>query len=909
MPNASRGSAREISKGLVFSFDADIEPRDRLTLLGGKGAGLNAMVSLGIPVPPGFTITPAVGAHLRQHGAWPQGLEEAIDNAITRLEEEVGRRFGDQTEPLLLSVRSGAAVSMPGMMDTVLNLGLNDQTVEALATKHGDRRFALDAYRRLLQMYGDVVLGVPHEHFEAVLSAAKGSTGRSNMYDSELTAEALQDLIDSYKRILGEHASSVFPQSPREQLWGAIRAVYGSWDNARAVRYRKMQHIEDTLGTACTIQAMVFGNTGEQSGSGVAFTRNPSSGERVLYGEYLSNAQGEDVVAGIRTPVALTANASTPGREADSLEKKMPEAFDEIRRLCETLETHFGDMQDIEFTIEEGKPYILQTRGAKRTAQAAVRVAVEMVAEGTLTREDALLRIDAGALDQLLHARLPEPDQLAEKGIHAIANGLPASPGAATGRIVFHADDAVERTAGGQHVVLVRRETSPEDIHGMKAAEGIVTAAGGMTSHAAVVARGLGKCCVAGCSTMVVNYDDKSVTVQTPDGDKKRLVEGDIISLDGSFGKVYEGALDVVAAPKVPEFTTLMQWADAARTLKVRANADTPRSARFALSYGAEGIGLCRTEHMFFAPDRLETVRCIALTDDKQRRAAWLEQLGAFQREDFVAIFEAMDGRPVTIRLLDWPLHEFLPSEDEEFEALAPVLGISKAEVRSSVEAHRELNPMLGHRGVRVGMTLPSLYSTQVHALFSAAAHCLAGGAQVHPEIMVPFVSMWPEVDTMHQLINRVRDEVREATGQHVSYRFGTMIELPRACMLADQIAQHAEFFSFGTNDLTQTTFGMSRDDAGRFLPDYLEQGTLRRDPFATLDPAGVGQLMRIAIERGRATRPDLELGLCGEHGGDPASILLCAELGLGYVSCSPPRLPVARVAAAQAALRKSRGK
>ncbi len=893
---------------MLFAFDATIEPSERLALLGGKGAGLNEMTSLGIPVPPGFTITPAVGAHFREHGSWPDGLEDQIKDAIRKIELAVGRRFGDADAPLLVSVRSGAAASMPGMMDTILNLGLNDEAVKGLATNHGDGRFALDAYRRLIQMYGDVVLGVPHEYFEDALSAVKTGLRRPKMYDSELDEEALETLIDAFKGLLREHAPSPFPQDVHRQLWGAISAVYASWNNPRAYRYRQMQHIDDALGTACTIQAMVFGNTGPRSGSGVAFTRNPSNGERVLYGEYLCNAQGEDVVAGIRTPVALTASASIPGREDQSLERTMPDVFEEIAQLCKQLESHFGDMQDVEFTIEEGKPYILQTRSAKRTAQAAVRIAVEMVEEGALTREAALLRIDAGSLDQLLHARLPPPEQLEENGVLPLASGLPASPGAATGRVVFHADDAVTWSAEGQEVILVRRETSPEDIHGMRAAQGIVTAAGGMTSHAAVVARGLGKCCVAGVGALAVNYDDKTITVQTPGGDARELGEGDVITLDGTFGKVYEGSLDVVAAPKLPEFSVLMEWADAARELRVRANADTPRAARAAISYGAEGIGLCRTEHMFFASDRLETVRCIVLTDDEARREEWLSQLGAFQRNDFIAIFEAMDGRAVTVRLLDWPLHEFLPRRTDEFAALAPALGMSEEDVRRSVDAHREINPMLGHRGVRVGMTMPSLYATQLRALFGAAAQCLDRGITVRPEIMVPFVSISAEIGALAKQVERVRDQIATETGHHVSYRFGTMIELPRACLVADEIAEHAEFFSFGTNDLTQTTYGISRDDAGRFLPAYLDKRSLERDPFATLDKTGVARLMRLAIERGRQTRAGLEIGVCGEHGGDPESILLCSELGVAYVSCSPPRLPVARMAAAQAALRKSQG-
>ncbi len=880
----------------VFVFDADLTSLDRQevrNLLGGKGAGLNEMTRLGIPVPSGFTLATTVSAHFRDHeGAYPDGVRDAVANAIAGLEAKLDRTFGSSDQPLLVSVRSGARVSMPGMMDTILNLGLNDQTVEGLAKGSGDCRFAFDAYRRLLQMYGDVVLGVSHAGFEEALATLKRELGDPAMLDSQLSPEALETLVGRYKKLM-EDAGSPFPQDVQEQLWGAIGAVFGSWDNARAIRYRRMQGISDAWGTACTVQAMVFGNMGDTSGSGVAFTRNPSNGVRTLYGEYLLNAQGEDVVAGIRTPQPLTVEAALPGREDGTLERALPDVFAEIVKHCQTLEAHFGDMQDVEFTIERGKAYVLQTRTGKRTAAAAVRIAVDMVNEGAIDQRRAIQQVDAQSLEQLLHARLPSPDDLESQGVHSVAQGLPASPGAATGTIVFDADEA-ERLAGeGAEVILVRRETSPEDIHGMKAARGILTATGGMTSHAAVVARGLGKCCVAGCAAVQVDYNKQTMTIRK-DGASRTFEKGEVITLDGSHGRVYAGALDVVAAAKIPELETLMAWADEMRTLKVRANADTPRQAKTARSFGAEGIGLCRTEHMFFAEERLEAVRCVVLAKDDETRRAWLDKIGPMQRDDFVGIFEAMDGLPVTVRLLDWPLHEFLPREDADFEAVAKALGESVDAVRTRATSMHEINPMIGYRAVRVGLTLPDIYRTQVRAIADATRARRDAGGDPKPEIMVPVVGMAPELETMRAI-------VREELGD-LDIPIGTMIELPRACLVANQLAEHAEFFSFGTNDLTQTTFGISRDDAGTFLPRYIDElGLIAADPFARLDEDGVGALVKIACERGRETRSSLKLGICGEHGGDPASIAFVAALGLDYVSCSPPRLPIARLAAAQA--------
>ncbi len=896
----------------VYMFGEDIGDAPPKQLLGGKGAGLAEMTRLGVPVPPGFTITTeACLAYTDSGGKMPDGLEEEVDEAVRELEERIGRGLGDPKSPLLVSVRSGAAVSMPGMMDTILNLGLNDATVEGLAEESKDRRFAFDAYRRLLDMYGDVVLGVKREHFEEALAQLKRNLGDASMSDQDVPADKLEELVGRYARIIADGAGAPFPDDVRAQLWGAIGAVFQSWDNPRAVRYRKMHDIPHDMGTAVNVQAMVFGNMGDDSGSGVAFTRSPSTGERVLYGEFLANAQGEDVVAGIRTPRPITEAAASPGREAESLERSWPEVFREISDIADKLEKHFREMQDIEFTIEKGRVFILQTRTGKRTAHAAVRIAVEMVNEGLIDRDDALVRVEPESLEQLLHARLPSPDELEARGIRPIASGLPASPGAAMGRIVLDADEAERLAEEGKDVILVRRETSPEDIHGMKAALGIVTATGGMTSHAAVVARGLGKCCVAGCSAMTVDYEASKVSVRLDDGGTVALAPGDVITLDGTHGKIYLGELDVEAAAKVPEFETLMGWADGRRRLGVRANADTPRAARTSRSFGAEGIGLCRTEHMFFAEDRLEAVRCMVLSEGDEERAKWLDRIAPMQREDFVAIFEAMSGLPVTIRLLDWPLHEFLPREENDYGSVARALGVTADVVKKRAQAMHEVNPMLGHRGVRVGLTTPAIYRMQTRAILEAAVDCAARGIPVVPEIMIPVVALSSELAAMRTIVEEVAREVLAEAKAEIAWSYGTMIELPRACLVAGSLAETAEFFSFGTNDLTQTTFGLSRDDAGRFLAKYLDdpRGLLTADPFARLDTTGVGELVRLAAERGRATRADIKLGVCGEHGGDPRSIAFCEAVGLDYVSCSPPRLPIARLAAAQATIRAERGR
>ncbi len=882
------------------------EGADARALLGGKGAGLAEMARLGIPVPPAFTLTTEVSRHLRRAGAYPEALREQVAEALGWIEERVGRRFGDRGRPLLVSVRSGAPVSMPGMMDTILNLGINDETVEGLADMAGDRRFAFDAYRRLLQMYGNVVMGVDHARFEEAFGALKAELGAPHMNDTEVPVEALERLVAVYRDLIVSETGEPFPQNVQDQLWGAIGAVFASWDNPRARRYRRMTGIDPSVGTACNVQAMVFGNLGEDSGSGVVFTRDPSTGRRALYGEYLPNAQGEDVVAGIRTPWPLTSSAAAPGQEERSLERRQPEVFESIRSICERLERHFRDMQDVEFTVERGRVWLLQTRTGKRTAQAAVRIAVEMVDEELLRPEEAVLRVDASALEQLLHPRLPDPEELAAQGTSPLARGLPASPGAASGRVVFDADEAERRVEAGERVVLLRRETSPEDVHGMKVAEAIVTATGGMTSHAAVVARGLGKTCVAGVSSLDVDERGRLARGRTESGEPFELRDGDVVTVDGSRGLIYRGALEVEAASTMPEFERLMGWADRARRLRVRVNADTPTQARFGRRLGAEGIGLCRTEHMFFAEERLLAMRCLVLADGDAERQRWLGRIEPMLQRDFEAIFEAMDGLPVTIRLLDWPLHEFLPREEREVATVAEALGRPLVEVMRRIEQLSEVNPMLGHRGARVGVTHPDIYRSQARAILGAAVACRERGINPHPEIMLPVVSLAEEVSMLRRHVEEEAERLFERLGMRCEFSVGTMIELPRACLVAGDIAREAAFFSFGTNDLTQTTYGMSRDDAAKFLPTYMEEGVslLRFDPWVRLDEHGVGQLVRMAAEAGREARPDLHLGLCGEHGGDPASIAFCHRVGLDYVSCSPPRLPVARLAAAQAALR-----
>ncbi len=893
---------------LVYHFDDEIDGASG-DLLGGKGGGLAAMTQLGLPVPPGFTLTTEVCAAFLGRGLqFPEQLPSELNDALAKLEGRLGRVLGDVDAPLLLSVRSGASVSMPGMMDTVLNLGLNDETVEGLARASGDRRFALDCHRRLLEMYGDVAMDVSLQRFDDTLRRLKERLGDPSMADADLDEAQLEELISQYKRLILDVAGRPFPEDVSEQLWGAIAAVFRSWNNPRARRYRLLEGIPADIGTACTVQAMVFGNLGETSGSGVAFTRNPSTGEPVIYGEHLSNAQGEDVLAGVRIPCSLSAQGAPVGREDESLEIGQPEVFAELGRICATLEQHFGDMQDIEFTVEEGRPYILQTRRGKRSALASVRIAVDMVEEGLLDREHALLNIDASQLDQLLHARLPEPEALAKRGIHPLASGLPASPGAAIGRIVFHADDAVKLAAEGREVILVRRETSPEDIHGMKSAEGVLTATGGMTSHAAVVARGLGRCCVAGCSSLIVDYEAATLSIHpTPGSGEEPIVlhEGDLITLDGSHGKLYAGEVDVIAATRAPQLETVMEWADSMRRLQVFANADTPRAARAALSFGAEGVGLCRTEHMFFAEDRLLAVRCLMLAEDEEDRERLVRRIEPIQRADFEEIFRAMDGKPVTLRLLDWPLHEFMPREEADLQAIAEELDESLNEIRERAAAVAEVNPMLGHRGVRLGLTREDIYRAQVRAILSAALNVAEEGVQVRPELMVPVVGLMRELMSMRSIVDGEARLLFAEAGRDIAYRVGTMIELPRACVVADRLAEAAEFFSFGTNDLTQTTLGISRDDSSAFLPTYVgELGILDADPFVELDVRGVGQLMEIACEKGRATRPEIVTGVCGEQGGDPRSIDFFEKIGLDYVSCSPPRLPIARLAAAQASIR-----
>jgi pyruvate,orthophosphate dikinase len=879
----------------VFFFGAGRADGDASMkeVLGGKGANLAEMTTLGIPVPPGFTISTAVCADYNARGQkLPVAVKADVLTALANVEQLMDLRFGDPTRPLLVSVRSGGRASMPGMMDTVLNLGLNDETVVGLAAMANDR-FAFDSYRRFIQMYSDVVLGVPHDRFELRLDAAKDARGVYD--DTELGADDLRKLVADYLEIVEEHTRQAFPQDPQVQLWGAIEAVFGSWENQRAVAYRRLNDIPDDWGTAVNIQSMVFGNMGDTCATGVAFTRNPSTGDRNFYGEYLKNAQGEDVVAGIRTPQPI----NEPSRVADTenmptLEGEMPAAYKELTRIYKRLEKHYRDMQDIEFTIQEGKLWMLQTRSGKRTSGAAVKIAVEMAEERLITREEAILRVDANSLDQLLH---PTIDR--SKKLEVIARGLPASPGAAVGEVVFSAEQAEMRAKGGAKVVLVRTETSPEDIVGMHASQGILTAKGGMTSHAAVVARGMGKSCVAGCGALAINYEKGEMRV----GDLV-IREGDPLTLDGSTGEVMLGA----AATVIPElggaFSKLLKWTDRYRTMKVRTNADTPQDAAVARGFGAEGIGLCRTEHMFFDPVRILAVREMILASSVPAREAAIEKLLPMQRADFEGIFRAMDGLPVTVRLLDPPLHEFLPQTDEDIKAVAEALGTSMGDVRHKLESLHEFNPMLGHRGCRLGITYPEIYAMQVRAITEAAVRVAANGCKVKPEIMVPLVAHERELARLRELAEGVIAEVRkENKGTRVRPIVGTMIEVPRAALTADKIANHADFFSFGTNDLTQMAYALSRDDAGNFLPQYVDEGLIDADPFVSIDEAGIGQLVSMGADLGRKTRPDLKLGICGEHGGDPASVRFFAKVGLDYVSCSPYRVPLARLATAQAAV------
>ncbi len=865
-------------------------------LLGGKGANLAEMCNLGLPVPPGFTITTEVCTHYYDNGEkYPAELKAEVEAALAAIEKTVGARFGDAANPLLVSVRSGARASMPGMMDTVLNLGLNDETVAGLARLSGNPRFAYDSYRRFISMYGDVVLGVEHHHFEDILGEAKDDKGVS--LDTELDAEDLKKLVKAYRSKVEDETGKPFPQDPKEQLWGAIGAVLKSWMNQRAIVYRRLHDIPASWGTAVNVQAMVFGNMGDDCATGVAFTRDPSTGDRRFYGEFLVNAQGEDVVAGIRTPQQLTiagkqANLST----LPAMEEAMPEVFRQLDSVRGQLEKHYRDMQDIEFTVQRGKLFMLQTRSGKRTAKAALKIAVDMVSEGLIDRQEAVLRINPSSLDQLLH---PTLDPKAKKTV--LARGLPASPGAASGKVVFSADEAEERAAKGERVLLTRIETSPEDIHGMHAAEGILTTRGGMTSHAAVVARGMGRPCVSGAGELRVDYAKKQLMVRGT-----TVKEGDILTIDGGTGEVFVGEVPTIQPELSGDFATLMEWADGLRRLRIRTNADTPTDARTARQFGAEGIGLCRTEHMFFEADRIVAVREMIMATTTEGRRAALAKILPMQREDFVEIFRIMRGLPVTVRLLDPPLHEFLPHTEAEIEEVAKASGASAETLRQRAIELKESNPMLGHRGCRLGISYPEIYEMQARAIFEAvAAVSKELGETALPEVMIPLIATKKELDILKTMIDRVAAEVAKETGTKVPYLTGTMIELPRAALRAQEIAESAEFFSFGTNDLTQTAFGLSRDDAGSFLKIYQDKGILETDPFVSIDVDGVGELMEIAAERGRKTRRDIKLGICGEHGGDPSSIRFCEKIGLDYVSCSPYRVPIARLAAAQAAIEK----
>jgi len=887
----------------VFVFGGDGSPdamhtnarqRDK-TVTGGKGANLAEMASIGLPVPPGFTITTEECVKYLQEGAdFTDHLRAQVADALTHIERAVGKKFGDAADPLLVSVRSGARVSMPGMMDTVLNLGLNDASVAGLADASGHPRFAWDSYRRFIQMYSDVVLGIDHGLFEEALEIIKEDNG---FYaDTDMGSEDWQALVSQYKTIVEQELGRPFPQDVNEQLWGAIRAVFDSWDSDRAKVYRRLNDIPGDWGTAVNVQAMVFGNMGDTSATGVAFTRDPATGEKAYYGEYLINAQGEDVVAGIRTPQYLTRRAREAANAKPlSMEEAMPEAFAELAHVFDLLEKHYRDMQDIEFTVERGKLWMLQTRSGKRTAKAALKMAVDMVGEDLIDEKTAILRIDPMALDQLLHPAL-DPDAPRD----VMASGLPASPGAASGQIVLDADTAEKLAARGEKVILVRVETSPEDIHGMHAAKGILTARGGMTSHAAVVARGMGRPCVSGASSLSIDLKARTLRIGTRD-----LAEGDVITIDGTKGQVIAGEVATIEPELAGDFGTLMEWADRHRRMKVRTNAETPEDCRMARQFGAEGIGLCRTEHMFFDTQRISAVRQMILADDEKGRRAALEKLLPEQRSDFREIFRVMAGLPCTIRLLDPPLHEFLPTGDDEFEELAEATGLGVDHLRRRAGELHEFNPMLGHRGCRLGITYPEIYEMQARAIFEAACEAARDGGETPvPEIMIPLVATRRELELLRALIDRVAKQVFEESGCPVEYLVGTMIELPRAALMAGEIAEEGAFFSFGTNDLTQTTLGLSRDDSARFLAPYVEKGIFARDPFVSLDIDGVGQLVQMAAERGRATRPDIKLGICGEHGGDPASIAFCEAVGLDYVSASPYRVPIARLAAAQAALR-----
>jgi len=905
-----------MTRKLVYHFESGkAEGRaEWKELLGGKGANLAEMANMGIPVPPGFTITTEACVDYLKLGHSPEGLSEAVNLSMRRLEQSSHRQFGNSRNPLLVSVRSGARSSMPGMMDTILNLGLNDESVIGLARSSGSERFAYDAYRRLLCMFGDVVLGIDRARFDVALDDARRITARARgtaepddrealarlVPDSVLQAPELQQVVQAYQALILAHTGRPFPSDPHEQLEAAIEAVFSSWNNPRARFYRQMHEIPEEWGTAVNVQTMVFGNMGESSATGVAFTRDPSTGERLFFGEWLPNAQGEDVVAGIRTPRPLARRADMPGA---SLEECMPDAYRELLATQARLEERFRDMQDLEFTIEGGRLYLLQTRNGKRSARASVRIAVEMVEEGLIHPDEAILRVDPRRLDELLFPTVdPQTRQV------AVASGIAASPGAVTGLAMFTAEDAEQAAGAGQPVILVRMETSPEDLHGMKAAKGILTARGGATSHAAVVARGMGRPCVAGCAALHIDQRAQRLTVHGPTGESLGVVQqGEPLTIDGSTGKVYLGKVETVPAEIGKEMLTLLKWTERVSRLRVRTNADTPAQAEQALQFGAQGIGLCRTEHMFFSEQRIQAMREMILASNPRAREQALAKLLPFQVEDFTALFRTMAGLPVNIRLLDPPLHEFLPQEKQQVRQLAASLGVQEQDIERRVRELFEFNPMLGHRGVRLGVTFPEISAMQVRAILEAACSVQAEGVKVSPEIMIPLVFSRAELRIMRGIVDQVASEVFARRAIEVKFKFGTMIELPRAAIVADQLAEEAEFFSFGTNDLTQTTLGVSRDDAGSFLAAYVERGILPDDPFVSLDIEGVGELVRIAAEKGRTARSDISLGLCGEHGGDPKSIEFCENIGLSYVSCSPFRVPIARLAAAQAALRRTK--
>ncbi len=882
----------------VYSFGKEKNEGDATmrNLLGGKGSNLAEMASLGLPVPPGFTITTEVCTHYYDNGhEYPAELKDQVEVALKQIENSMDMEFGSADNPLLVSVRSGARVSMPGMMDTVLNLGLNDVTVEGLAKKSNDERFAWDSYRRFIQMYGDVVLGVEHHDFEDILDTYKRDEGLSQ--DTDITAEGWKEIVASFKELVERELGKPFPSDPKEQLWGAISAVFSSWMVPRAITYRKINEIPADWGTAVNVQSMVFGNMGDDCATGVAFTRDPATGENYFYGEYLVNAQGEDVVAGIRTPQSLTIKGrEKEGSDLPSMEETMPEVFKELDGLRHHLEGHFRDVQDIEFTVQQGKLYMLQTRSGKRTAAAALKIAVDMVSENVINREEALMRIDPQSLDQLLH---PTLDPKAARDV--VSKGLPASPGAAAGKVVFTADEAEKQAKNGEAVILCRQETSPEDIHGMHAAEGILTSRGGMTSHAAVVARGMGKPCVAGAGDLHIDQKAKIIRKGTLE-----IKEGDILTIDGATGEVMAGEVPTIQPELSGDFAELMGWADERRRMAVRANAETPLDAQTARDFGAEGIGLCRTEHMFFDAERIQNVREMIFAGNEKDRRAALDKLLPAQRSDFENLFKIMEGLPITVRLLDPPLHEFLPHEEKDIKAFSKAAGIDVDDVRRRLGELTETNPMLGHRGCRLGITFPEIYEMQARAIFEAAVDA---GTNAIPEVMIPLVGAKKELELMREVVDTAAETVFEEKGSRVDYMVGTMIELPRAALTANEIAESADFFSFGTNDLTQTALGMSRDDAASFLQDYVGKGIYERDPFVSIDVDGVGALVDIAAEKGRSVNSDIKLGICGEHGGDPASIAFCESVGLNYVSCSPYRVPIARLAASQAAIREGKTK